>query len=545
MLKWLYESACLMSRTTPLRGGAAASMVPQQRSYAQYSRVDQNAHIYVHDLNLEFGTKTLFDGLGFQMGGKDTITLVGDNGCGKSTLMKLIAGIIPPSAGIVRAKGRIAYLPQSFEDCDRQTGMDHLIQAFDDMSLMAHSETPSHKRSHQWFKEFKRLGGSTLLRAAYELGLTEAHLNRYFVDLSGGEKVKVHLAALRQLDADILLLDEPTNHLDQSGAAWVERFIQSHRGLTIMVSHDRALINNTDCKIAELCPFTHRLHFFSGGYQQYLDQQQREIKRTQKKVKTNQAEIRVLQKRKDKLNYAATQQAKMKIKRLQKAKPEAPHRRKAPNIIFSHYSSADVSLSLMDLSKYTLFSGVNASLGCGDRLVITGTNGTGKTTLLEIISGLQEPDEGGVHFSPGINLAYFDQEQKGLDLSLTPVELLRNTSDHLRSETEIISRLASFGLYHEHDYYTPLKSLSMGARRKSHLAQLFSNQPNILLLDEPTNHLDLVSAEQIEAQLLSFPGIIIAVSHDRFFIQKIATDVMTLDTMKPNLEAVKRATLTT
>ncbi|CAI2181011.1 5287_t:CDS:2 [Funneliformis geosporum] len=459
--------------------------------------------INIKDLSLSFGHKILFDDLNFCLQNGDKITIVGDNGSGKSTLINLLAGKDYDQFGQIKVCGKIGYLPQSFEDFKNQSTLDHLIYASQNSQLIKLTQTPFAK---QYFE-------------------------RDFFELSGGEKVKVHLSGLVHADTDILLLDEPTNHLDNEGCDWIENFIRQHQGITIMVTHDRALINNTESKIVELCPFTHKLIRFRGGYKFYLEQQKQNQERSQALLEKQEKNITTLRKKQDTLGSTASLQVRKKIKRLKESMIDVSQVRKIPRIVFNEKIKTSVNLSATNLTKHPLFTGINFNLDSLDHLVITGKNGAGKTTLLEIIYGLREPDAGSISLSKNAVMGFLDQEQKYLDLEKTPIELISQGNSKLFStQGAIIGHLKRFGLFYEHDFFSPLKDLSIGCRHKAQLAQMIAEGANILLLDEPTNHLDLMSLEQIESQLLSFPGLVVAVSHDRYFIKKIADQILHLET---------------
>ncbi|CAJ0844943.1 9091_t:CDS:2 [Entrophospora sp. SA101] len=488
-----------------------------------------SARINIKDLSLSFGHKILFDNLNFCWQNGDKITIVGDNGSGKSTLINLLAGKDYGQSGQINTCGKIGYLPQSFENFKNQSTLDHLIYASQSSQLIKLAEIPFKKRSDAWFQEFNSLGGNPLLKTFYKFGFTKEYFEREFFELSGGEKVKVHLSGLAHADTDILLLDEPTNHLDNKGCDWIENFIRRHQGIAIMVTHDRALINNTGSKIAELCPFTHKLIRFRGGHKFYLEQQKQNQERSQALLEKQEKNIAVLRKKQDALGYAASLQVKKKIKRLKKDMVDVSQARKIPHIVFNEKIKTNVNLSVINLAKHPLFAGISFNLGFQDRLVITGKNGAGKTTLFEIICGLREPDNGSISLSKNAAVGFLDQEQKYLDLEKTPIELIQGRSKIFSTQGAIIGHLKQFGLYYEHDFFSPLKDLSIGCRRKAQLAQMIAEGVDVLLLDEPTNHLDLMSLEQIENQLLSFPGLVIAVSHDRYFIKKIADKILHLE----------------
>lgn len=505
------------------------------------SRRQFSTGIQIQDLHLNFSNKVIFNGLKLNLQNGDKVTIVGDNGSGKSTLIKLLSGNkLDTNGGKIIVKGKIAYLPQSFEGFKNQSTLDHIIDASQNPELRELIHIPFSERKKNWFQSFHSNGGNAIMQTFHKFGLTSDHLSRNFFDLSGGEKVKAHLSGLFHSNPEILLLDEPTNHLDKNGCASVEKFINDHSGITVMVTHDRSLINNTQSRISELCPFTHTLINFKGGYQNYLEKQREKYEKSIEILERQKKEIKMLRKQHDALGHAGALRARKKIKNIQDNLEEAHPLRKRPNIILdSKKQHQSVNLSVTNLSQDSLFKGVSFHLHGGERLVITGRNGAGKTTLLEILAGIKEPNEGSITTSSFAKIGFLDQEQRTLDLEMTAIELIKQHPD-FSSETAAIGHLKRFGLYYKHDFFNRLADLSIGCRRKVQLAEMIAAGVNIILLDEPTNHLDLMSIEQVESQLLSFPGIVIAVSHDRHFIKKIASVVLELDSSEYSVNAKQR-----
>lgn len=520
--------------------------------------------IRVSSLSLSFGPKTIFDELELDLVGGDKIVLVGENGIGKSTLLKVLSRDLDSDRSEVYTSGSTGYLPQTLEDYSSFSAIEFFIEHAGSDELVDLLAKKKFLPEDEWMNEFNCLGGYNFFKDMGQLGLNNLDLNKKMQFFSGGEKTKILLSALSFSDPDILLLDEPTNHLDANGVNWLERFLRRHHGILIMTTHDRMLIDRTATGIAEISPETRKLVKFRGGYTAYLEQLEKERERLKGKFLRQQKELKTLKsnidnltsskenqnfksrKDSDKLSFNAhgqrkqkgkgrmVNQLKNKLESIEDNTVHVPKKRSEVSIdITEAYSGRKSSVSLESISKKIgssiLFSGVSFDLSCGQRLVVQGRNGTGKTTLLKIIAGIIPPDTGVVNLNGCNTVGFLDQEQETLDLDLTPIELLLSDSRISLSESTLVSKLTRFGIYRKEDLHTPLELLSIGCRRKAQLAQIILRGSDVLLLDEPTNHLDLPSLEHIEEQLLEFPGPIIAVSHDRYFIKKFATQRISLD----------------
>lgn len=535
------------------------SNMPQERS--------QVPIVQMRNLNFFFGTKPIFKDITLELSPGDKVVIVGENGIGKSTLLKIASGHLRTDDDEIKIRGSIGYLPQTFEGYSDQSVVEFFIHRSGCDDLKKLLERKKSEDPETWLSEFNAYGGHLFLKDLRKLGLENLDLDKRLGHLSGGEKTKILLASLAFLDPDILLLDEPTNHLDIEGVMWLEHFLKRHKGIMLMTTHDRMLIDHTSNRIAEISHETHQLTYFRGGYKNYLTEQERNRERLLQRLENQERELRILSsklqkatisanqvvhrnnkdrdklsfnahgERKQKSNAKITQQLQGKISHIENDRIKVPKKRGeiSINIGNTHSGSKD-SIQLESISKkmngILLFSNLSVLIQPFERLIIHGKNGSGKTTLLKIIAGLIQPDSGKVSTPPQEKIGLLDQEQETLDLSLTPIELLLADKNIKLSESILISKLIGFGIYRKEDLFLPLKFLNIGSRRKVQLAQIILRGSDILLLDEPTNHLDLPSLEHIEAQLLLFPGPIIAVTHDRYFSNKIATQELILDHYK-------------
>ncbi|SCU79832.1 LANO_0A07624g1_1 [Lachancea nothofagi CBS 11611] len=371
------------------------------------------------------------------------------------------------------------------------------------------------------------------------------------------------LCALSILKPDFILLDEPTNHLDNIGIEWLESFLKRYTGAAVTVTHDRSLINAVSDIISELSPHTKKFAHFKGGYKHYLEEeskrrlrlieerrfQDKELKKL--KSKTAQAQSRVKARivrsgsDRDKLSYNNKEQRAQKgitglvnqmsdkVEQLNDNLVEVIPERLQVSFDFDGLSafSSLLGITVVEVSKSyqkQIFANVSFTVAKGERLIIQGPNGSGKNTLNRILMGLTEPDHGSVSISGNAVVGYLDQEQENLPLEKSPLQLIEEDTKINASRQTAIRNFCDFGIYKWHDLKTPQKNLSVGCRRKSQLCQIIMRKSSILVLDEPTNHIDFPNLEVIEDALLTFPGIIIATTHDRYFTEKLATRVIDL-----------------
>ncbi|SCU85451.1 LAMI_0C11320g1_1 [Lachancea mirantina] len=525
----------------------------------------KSPEVLVQSLDLTLDKKTLFMDLDFTASYGDKVTIVGENGSGKTTFLNLLAGVDEyPYSGSIKIEGRVGFLPQHFEEVDGDLlAIEVLLRSLYDDEINDFLELPIEPFSQEWLQELNILGGHEIFKQFSLIGLEEETLNRPFKSLSGGEKTKTLLCALSVLNPDFILLDEPTNHLDNKGIEWLESFLKRFAGAVVMVSHDRALINGVSNFISELSPFTKRFSHFRGGYKHYLEEedkrrlrsveerrfQDKELKKLKSKAVQAQSRVKSRIVRsgsdRDKLSYNNKEQRAQKgimgqvnqltdkVDHLNDNLVEVIPERSQISFDFDGLSalSSLLGITVTEVSKSyekQVFTNISFTLTKGDRLIVKGPNGSGKTTLNRILMGLTEPDQGSVSISGNAVVGYLDQEQENLPLDKSPVELLEEDPNIKASTQTAIRNLRDFGIYKWHDLKSPLKALSVGCRRKAQLCQIIMRKCSILILDEPTNHIDFPSLEVIEEALLQFPGIVIATTHDRYFTDKVGTRVIDL-----------------
>ncbi len=522
--------------------------------------------INVKGLDLAINQKVLFNNADFHMHNNEVVTIVGENGCGKSSLLKIIFGQNYNYNGEVSCYGRVGILPQNFESLnDEIPALIHMLTINKSEEEARKLISDSEKFSTEWYKSINNEGAYTLFQNMRKIGLPKFILEKPFKYLSGGQKTKAILCSLSYANPDILLLDEPTNHLDEQGLNWLEHFIKNYFGCVLIVTHDRKMINNVSSRIAEISPHSKSFTFFKGGYKGYLEEQEKIRQRAIQSRSAQDDEVKILSDKSnrlsgalqknvkrsggdsDKLGFNArgerkqkgissvVKQSNKKLDRILDNLVEVPIERKKMSFNFLNYQSHETSNLLISVDKLSfsfgnqeIFDKLSFSACSGERVILKGANGTGKTTLLKIIANKLQPSSGNIELPFSAKIGFLDQEQEFLDLSKSAFDLIFKDPSLNLSQAETLKLLQNFGIYNAHDLYSSLLELSIGCRRKAQLCHIVAHKPNILLLDEPTNHIDFPSLEVIEETLTDFPGILIAATHDRYFVEKVGTRIINL-----------------
>ncbi len=537
----------------------------------------------VRNVTKSYGAINVLSDISFVINAHERIGIVGPNGVGKSTLLRLLTGQEELDTGSITFDTSVeyGYLPQTTPQFHGHTINDLILEAVGNLRQLE-------ERMHQLEKEMagtedEHLG--TLLdeyavvstrfqeRGGYEMdykidavlqGLHLAYLERTreVKTLSGGEKARLGLAVLLLRAPDILLLDEPTNHLDVASLEWLEMYLSNYQGAALMVSHDRQFLNRAVNRIFEIDEYTHQLKSYEGNYDAYVATKTAERVRWEEEYERQQEEIQDLRKRikdakravartyhrpardNDKSarhffeeNVQRSSSSKMHAAEVLLERIEANPITKPADIlrINSQFTAEPLQskevIHLEHLSKHFgnryVLRDLNAIVGPGARIMLVGPNGAGKTTLLRLIMGLEHPDAGNVHIVGSAYPGYLPQVPFFNDVEKTVIETYRY--GQVGYEGEFIGRLLGYGLFHLEDMEKQVKQLSAGQRRKLEIARLMARKPNILLLDEPTNYISLDVLEALETAILDFPGPVIAISHDRWFIQRFGGEIWTLD----------------
>ena len=509
-----------------------------------------------NNINKSFGINEVLKDASFHLEEREKAALIGPNGAGKSTLLKIIVQEMAPDSGdVIIARGKsIGYLAQHQELTGGRTIYEELLEVKQyilDMedkirTMEQQMKSLSGRELDALLADYSRLTHQFELENGYAcrsevtgvlkgLGFTEEEFTKPVDTLSGGQKTRVALGRLLLSGPDIILLDEPTNHLDMDSIAWLETYLMNYKGAVFIVSHDRYFLDKVVTKIVEIDRGNVRM--FQGNYSAYAQKKAMIREAEYKDWFNQQQEIKhqeeVITKLKSFNREKSIRRAESREKMLEKIdvleKPVEENLEMKLTLTPRITSGNDV-LTVTGLAKsfpqQELFSHVDFAVKRGERVAIIGANGTGKTTLLKIINGLLEADEGEILLGTKVQIGYYDQEHHVLDMNKTIFEEMSDTYPYL-TNTEIRNVLAAF-LFTGDDVFQPIHTLSGGERGRVSLAKLMLSEANFLILDEPTNHLDITSKEILEKALNSYTGTLLYVSHDRYFINQTATRILDL-----------------
>ena len=502
-----------------------------------------------------FGVNEVLKDVSFTLQQGERMGLVGVNGCGKSTLMRIIAGLETPDSGeIAMVRGtRVGYLAQQDMVTHGASVWDELQKVFEpvfEMEKRLRALEAEMAHAHEDAARFSRLSSDydRLSRAFEEadgyawkslvagvlngLGFKPAQYEQSVDSLSGGEKTRLCLARLLLQKPDLLLLDEPTNHLDMETLQWLENYLSAYRGSVLVISHDRYFLNAVcDC-MAEIS--LKRLTQYEGNYDQFSVKRRTDLERQMKEYKLQQAEIArqeaIIARYRMYNREKSIKAAESREKRLEKMERlERPQSEQKVRFSFeARRRTGDDVLMVKELKKgfegRTLFENFNLHLRAGDRVAIIGPNGVGKSTLLNVIARQLPADGGAVIFGSNVDLGYYEQHQTRLH---PDKDILSEVWDDFpRLELDRVRGVLALFLLTGDDVYQPIRTLSGGEKGRVSLAKLMLRHDNFLLMDEPTNHLDMDSREVLEGALEDFDGTLLTVSHDRYFINRVANRVV-------------------
>lgn len=508
------------------------------------------------NISKSFGTDEIIQHASFHIEANEKAAIVGINGSGKTTMLRIIMGEISADEGeVVLAKDKtIGYLPQNPDVSGNHTIYDEVLSAKKALISMEEKLRDMESRMHEYQgqeledfmesynrlnHEFDMLGGysyqSEIVGVLKGLGFSEEEFGKHMQELSGGQKTRVCLGKLLVTKPDVILLDEPTNHLDINSIAWLETFLLNYKGAVVIVSHDRYFLDKVVSKVVELDRT--KVSVFQGNYSDYATKraqvreaqlkqyynQQREIKHQEEVI----AKLKSFNREKSIKRAESREKMLDKIERLEKPIEENTdiHLHLEPRIV----SGNDV-LAVEHLAKaypgQQLFSDISFEIKRGERVALIGDNGTGKTTILKIINDMIEADAGTIKLGTNVNIGYYDQEHQVLHSEKNLMEEISDAYPTL-THTEIRNVLAAF-LFTGDEVFKQISDLSGGEKGRVSLAKLMLSEANFLILDEPTNHLDITSKEILEQALNSYTGTVFFVSHDRYFINKTATRILNL-----------------
>ena len=498
--------------------------------------------------------KNILDGLSFSVNTGERVGILGHNGCGKTTLFRILTGELDYDEGEVmiapgKRLGLISQIPVypegwTVEDVlrDAHRRLYDISRRIDDLTrAMEHDDSGALLAEYDRLSEdFRRLGGYDMdvdrNRVANGLDIPSPMRAQPFASLSGGEKTRVNLARLILEDTDILLLDEPTNHLDLHATEWLEEYLLHFRGTVLVISHDRWFLDRVVQRSIEISDG--KAEFYSGNYSFYVEERQRRFEEKLKKYEKDQAKIEQLTRAAEQMHLWAFmgtdklhKRAFSMEKRIEKlSQSEKPTERRKLNVKFKEREfNGDEVLAADNVSKgfggRTLFSGVDLLVEGGERIALIGDNGTGKSTLVKLIMGEEPPDTGYLALGPAVRTAYLPQM---VSFSVDSRSMLDTMLYDCRCQPQDArDRLAAFGFRGE-SVFSPVGTLSGGEKSRLKLCMLMGGDINFLILDEPTNHLDIASREWMEDALSDYEQTLLFVSHDRYFIEKFATRIWAL-----------------
>ncbi|WP_027339349.1 ATP-binding cassette domain-containing protein [Halonatronum saccharophilum] len=497
--------------------------------------------------------KVLFEDLNIQIQNKDRIGLIGENGAGKSTLVKVLIDKEWLDDGeILQANGlEIGYLEQEFGFESTASLYEEMLSVFEDlfalenrlrdlelkMSSVEGEELEKVMKRYSLLREdFEKSGGygidSRIKGVLRGLGFCDEDFSSQFDNFSGGQKTRAALAKLLLKEPNLLLLDEPTNHLDLEAKEWLEDYLNSYNGAVLIISHDRYFLDEVVNRVWEL--EKGRLEKYKGNYSFYLKEKphriltwQREYEKQQEYIAQTEAFVR---KYKAGVKCKQARGRQKQLDRLERIPP--PPKTSLPKIEFKcETRSGDEVLKVEGLTKSfedgILFEGVGFRLYRGEKVALVGPNGSGKSTLFKILLDKLEKDSGSIKFGTKVKLGYFDQEHESLNFEYNLIEEVQKADYHM-TKSEARDLLARF-LFTGEDVFNPVGDLSGGEKGRLSLAKLSVQDFNLILLDEPTNHLDIRSKEILERALEEYPGTLLIISHDRYFLNSLVNKVLVIE----------------
>ena len=498
-----------------------------------------------------FGANDVFENIDFTVNENERIALVGRNGSGKTTLLKVLTGEVELSSGqfIKANKTVVSYLEQNALINAKETIREFFDSVFKNIKdierqmeeVSRQLETDHDEKLIEKYssleEEYKYMGGYTyhgeMLSVLNGFGFREEDLNRPIASFSGGEKTKIAFAGLLLSKPDLLLLDEPTNHLDLSTIEWLENYLAKYKKAMVIVSHDRTFLDRTVNVVYEL--EYGGIKRYAGNYSSFVEQKKNDLIRQEAAYKRQQKDIKRLEELIEKFRYkknkAAFAQSKIKyLERMEKIEDPKKADTKAFKAKFVCGVRGGKNVLSLDHFKVGYdkpLAEVTLEIHKGDRICVMGDNGTGKSTLLKSVIGEIKPLDGYMMFGHQIEVGYFDQNLANFHSGNTVLEELWNEYPDL-DMYKIRSVLGAF-LFSADEVFKEVSVLSGGEKVRLSLAKLMMKKANFLILDEPTNHLDIISKEALENALSEYDGTILFVSHDRYFIKKIATSCLVIN----------------
>ena len=510
-------------------------------------------------ISKSYGVETILNDCSFFINDNEKAAIVGNNGAGKSTIMKIIMGELSPDDGnvIIGKDKTIGYLAQ-YQELGSATTI------YEEVKSVKQNLIDMEQKLLEYEKEMAKVSGDELSKLietytnlehrfqllngySYKseiegvikgLGFTEDDFNKSVGNLSGGQKTRVALCKLLLEKPDIIMLDEPTNHLDLNSIKWLETYLLNYNGAVLIIAHDRYFLDKIVSKVIEI--ENHKAHVYSGNYSDFAVKKQELRVATMNAYLKQQSEIKhqeeVIAKLRSYKQEKFYKRAESREKQLEKMdlieKPEELKNNMTIKLEPDIVSGNDV-LSVENLEKSyntLLFKNISFEIKRGEHVAIIGDNGTGKTTILKIINGLVDADSGMIKLGTNVHIGYYDQEQHNLTDENTLFEEIANSYPNM-TNTKIRNTLAAF-MFTGEDVFKRVSDLSGGEKGRLSLAKLMLSEANLIILDEPTNHLDMASKEILENAINNYTGTVLYVSHDRYFINQTANRILELTNTK-------------
>ena len=513
--------------------------------------------LFLDNISVSFGEKEVLNNISFEVNTKDKVAIVGRNGCGKTTLLRVLTGeqeIDSDDKNLAKiqktGKFQIGYLKQIAFENDKETFENEILKVYKEVldikrqinnlekSMQENCTQEDVIKHDKLLTRYDILGGYTYLKeyntAIKKFGFAEQDKTKMLCEFSGGQRTKIALIKLLLSKPDLLILDEPTNHLDITSIEWLEDYLADYPKAIVVVSHDRAFLDKFANVVYEI--ERHKIKRYVGNYSQFVKTKELNYEKDLKEYKEHTEEKARLQALADRFRYKATKakMAQSKLKQIERMgdldRPESADTKAFSFNTRPKVESGEEVMHAQNIAiGYTeVLSKLNFRIFKGDKVGVVGGNGLGKSTLLKTIVGKIAPISGKVKFGVNIEVGYFDQQSATNNIKNESI-LDNFLNEFPEEDTQEARRILGMFCFSQDDVFKNLRDLSGGERVRLELCKILKRRPNFLILDEPTNHMDIVSREALEKMLIEYKGTILFVSHDRYFVNKIANNLIVFE----------------